>query len=103
VSIDISAANNNRPAGLVNKSARGAYRHAMGALVVVSRTGDRWRADVYSRGAGTRGRLVAEVVGSESCVLRVAREAPALLQQPDGEELLVEFLSANRCRVTRGA
>jgi hypothetical protein len=78
------------------------YSYAMGAVVVVSRDGQRWRADVFSRRTEDRGRLVAEVVGSESCVLRVAREAPGLLREPDGEALLVEFLSANRCRVTRG-
>lgn len=73
----------------------------MGCFVVISRTGERWQADVYSRAAGNKGRLLAEVVGSESCVMRVARAAPELLEQPDGESLLVDFLGANGCRVTR--
>lgn len=75
----------------------------MGAFVVVSKHGGRWRADVFDRRPGARGQLVAEIIGSESCVLRVAREAPALLREPNGEALLVDFLCANRCRVTRGA
>lgn len=75
----------------------------MGCFVVVSRKGIRWRADVFTRMPGEQGRLVAEVVGSESCVLRIARAAPELLEQADGERLLLDLLSANRCRVTRGA
>lgn len=74
----------------------------MGSLVVISRQGDRWRADVYSRRMGPGARLVAEVIGSEECVQRVAREAIPILRKPDGLLLLAEFLSANRCRVTRG-
>jgi hypothetical protein len=91
----------NQPRGRLNCVGRVSVAHHMGALVVVSRTGSRWRADVYSR-TGLGVRLVAEVVGSEACVCRVAEEAVFILRQPNGESLLADFLSANRCRVTRG-
>lgn len=67
-------------------------------LVLLSRKGDRWQADVFERhGAGAR--RVAEVVGSLSCVEKIATEAAPLLAQEGGRSLFVDFLSANRCRI----
>ena len=67
--------------------------------VLLRRLGARWRADVYLSRPGKRPRLVAEITGSLGCVQKVAREAPALVAQPNGDELLVDFLCANRLRM----
>lgn len=71
-----------------------------GGLVLIARHGERWKADVFARrthGAGVR--HVAEVVGSLDCVQRVAQAATVALRQANCDELLVEFLRSNRCRI----
>lgn len=69
-----------------------------GGLVLITRHGERWRADVFMRQEGGA-RHAAEVVGSLGCIREVAEKAPPIFDQPNGEELFVEFLGANRCRL----
>lgn len=70
-----------------------------GAIVAIARSGNRWKAAVYSTGEGSAD-LVAEVVGTERLVRLVARESPGLLAKTGGRELLVDFLRANGCRIS---
>lgn len=67
--------------------------------VMLRREGARWRADVYLSRPGRQPRHVAEIIGSLACVERIARAAPALVSAANGDELLVEFLRANRLRI----
>lgn len=71
-----------------------------GGLVLIRRDGGRWRADVFVRRASGGTRLAAQVRGSLACVQLIATKGAPLLEQPNGQDLFVEFLSNNRCRIT---
>lgn len=68
-------------------------------FVLIEPSGERWRARVFVRRPLGGVRLAAEVTGSRGCVERIARSALSLLAGPDGEDLFVDFLGANRCRI----
>jgi hypothetical protein len=70
-----------------------------GGLVLMTRRGEKWQAEIFIRREGGGARRAAEVTGSLGCVELIAREGAALLTQDGGEELFLDFLRANRCRV----
>lgn len=69
-----------------------------GAIVAISKVGERWKAEIYARNADAS-ELVAEVFGCLELVRLVADRSPGILKT-GGKESLVDFLRANGFRVS---
>ena len=69
-------------------------------LVLIEQRGQRWAARIFLTRPSGGLRLAAEVVGSPACMALMSQRAIGLLSQPQGEELFLDFLRLNRCRIT---